>query len=110
MARRFNVFRAQRLPDCLPRPSKNRAMGPKRPKGRNSRAETMASEGPSIPKTDEQAFELDRVWLRFRDPSVEHVFEHDTLRQSINFIRAYLIAGTCLYILFGILDSVVGGA
>ncbi len=61
-------------------------------------------------KTDEHPFELDRVWLRFRDTNVETTFLRDTLRQSINFIRAYLIAGTCLYMLFGILDSVVGGA
>ena len=58
---------------------------------------------------DEESFELDRISLRFRDPQTESVFEQDTLQRSINFVRAYLIAGTCLYVLFGILDSVVGG-
>ena len=57
----------------------------------------------------EQPFELDPVWLRFRDPAVESVFLSDTLRSSINFIRAYLVAGTCLYMAFGFLDYVVGG-
>ena len=64
----------------------------------------------SSPKGEDQGFELDRVWLRFRDPAVEAVFVSDMLRSSINFIRAYLIAGTCLYISFGFLDYVVGGA
>src|SRR5690349_13820366 len=58
----------------------------------------------------EDGFELDRIWLRFRDPAVESVFISDMLRTSINFIRAYLIAGTCLYISFGFLDYVVGGS
>ena len=70
----------------------------------------MASRGQSRLRTDEQRFDFDRIWLRFRDSNVETTFLHDTLHQSINFIRAYLIAGTCLYMLFGILDSVVGGA
>jgi signal transduction histidine kinase len=61
-------------------------------------------------KAEEQNFELDRLRLRFRDPEVEHVFLRDTLIQSINFIRAYLIAGIGLYIAFGVLDAVVGGA
>jgi signal transduction histidine kinase len=70
----------------------------------------MTSDESKTPKTDEQLFELDRVWLRFRDPAVENKFLDDTLRQSVNFVRAYLVAGTCLYVLFAILDSVVGGA
>src|SRR5262245_56092540 len=61
------------------------------------------------PKSEDQGFELDRVRLRFRDPAVEAVFLSDTLRSSINFIRAYLIAGTGLYMCFGLLDYVVGG-
>jgi signal transduction histidine kinase len=60
-------------------------------------------------KSEELPFELDRVWLRFRDPAVESVFLDDTLRYSINFIRAYLVGATGLYALFGILDYVVGG-
>jgi signal transduction histidine kinase len=69
----------------------------------------MSSANATRPKSEDQGFELDRVWLRFRDPTVEAVFLSDTLRYSINFIRAYLIAGTCLYISFGFLDYVVGG-
>ena len=60
-------------------------------------------------KTDEPRFELDRMRLRFRDSSEERMFQCDTLRQSIHFIRAYLIAGTLLYVAFGVLDSVLGG-
>ena len=62
------------------------------------------------PKSEDHGFELDRVWLRFRDPTAESVFLSDMLRSSINFIRAYMVAGTCLYISFGFLDYVVGGA
>ena len=69
----------------------------------------MSSPDPNRLATEEQSFELDRIWLRFRDPAVETVFLRDTLVTSINFIRAYLIAGTCLYMSFGILDIVVGG-
>ena len=47
--------------------------------------------------------------LRFRDPVVERMFQSDTLRQSIVFVRAYLVAGSLLYVAFGVLDSVVGG-
>ncbi len=70
----------------------------------------MSSPTAARQKSEELAFELDRVWLRFRDPAIESVFLSDMLRSSINFIRAYLIAGTCLYISFGFLDYVVGGA
>jgi two-component system cell cycle sensor histidine kinase PleC len=59
-------------------------------------------------KKEEQTFELDRIRLRFKDPAVERTFLDHTLRASINFIRAYLVAGTGLYMLFGILDVVVG--
>jgi len=90
------------LQDSLPAPDKT-------PHCRNLRLDNDFG-GKSRLKTDEHPFELDRVWLRFRDTNVETTFLRDTLRQSINFIRAYLIAGTCLYMLFGILDSVVGGA
>ena len=69
----------------------------------------MSSPTTAPQKSEELAFELDRVWLRFRDPAIETVFLSDTLRSSINFIRAYLVAGTCLYISFGFLDYFVGG-
>lgn len=70
----------------------------------------MSSPEPKQSKRDEPGFELNRIWLRFRDPAVERIFLDDTIRRSINFIRAYLIAAVCLYASFGILDSVVGGA
>lgn len=63
----------------------------------------------SLFETTEQSFALDRVRLRFRDREVEARFERESLVQSINFIRIYLIAATGLYVLFGILDTVTGG-
>ena len=60
-----------------------------------------------VPEIELQAFELDRVWLRFRDPAVEAAFLGDTVRSSINTIRAYFLAGTALYALFALLDLVV---
>jgi two-component system cell cycle sensor histidine kinase PleC len=62
----------------------------------------------SKPKSEELAF--DRVWLRFRDPQTESNFTRHALADSMVFIRIYLIAGTGLYALFGILDQRVGGA
>ena len=59
------------------------------------------------PEIEPQSFELDRVWLRFRDPAVEAVFLEETVRSSINAIRAYFLAGTALYALFALLDLVV---
>jgi len=53
------------------------------------------------------SFELDPVWLRFCDPDVEAVFLDQTVRNSINTIRAYFITGTALYALFAILDLIV---
>src|SRR5258706_10876041 len=61
-------------------------------------------------KTDERQFDLNRLTLRFRDSAVERLFQSEQLRESINFIRAYLVAGTFLYAAFGILDVVVGGS
>jgi len=59
------------------------------------------------PEIEPQSFELDRVWLRFRDPAVEAVFLSETVRSSINAIRGYFLAGTALYALFALLDLVV---
>jgi signal transduction histidine kinase len=59
------------------------------------------------PEVKLPSFDLDRVWLRFRDPEVEATFLNETVRKSINTIRAYFIAGTALYALFAILDLVV---
>jgi len=63
----------------------------------------------SSPQIDEQSFDLQGIWLRFRDPYVEKVFTREIFAQSINFIRAYLLAGMGLYIVFGFLDALVGG-
>jgi two-component system, cell cycle sensor histidine kinase PleC len=63
----------------------------------------------SSPQIDEQSFELQGLWLRFRDSYVEKVFTREIFAQSINFIRAYLLAGISLYIVFGFLDTLVGG-
>jgi len=54
-------------------------------------------------------FALDPLRLRFRDPETERDFVHETVHQSLNYIRAYLVAGFGLYGLFGILDVAVGG-
>ena len=58
------------------------------------------------PNKDEPTYELDPIRLRFRDPAIERAFLEITLRESIMFIRAYLIAGASLYALFAILDYV----
>jgi two-component system, cell cycle sensor histidine kinase PleC len=54
-------------------------------------------------------FELDHFRLQFRDSLAEKIFQIDTLAQSINLIRVYLVAGALLYVAFGILDVVLGG-
>ncbi len=54
-------------------------------------------------------FELDRIWLRFRDAAVERVFERVALQQSTVVIRIYIWAGVLLYFAFGALDWMVGG-
>jgi signal transduction histidine kinase len=59
--------------------------------------------------TDEPQFDLDPLTLRFRDAAKEAAFQSETVRTSIHFIRAYFIAGTLLYVAFGVLDMVVGG-
>jgi two-component system cell cycle sensor histidine kinase PleC len=60
-------------------------------------------------EVDEQSFELLHTRLSFRDPGVERRFSEETFSRSINLIRAYLIAGTMLYVTYGILDRIVGG-
>src|SRR5690349_5855916 len=54
-------------------------------------------------------FELDHYRLQFRDERAERLFQADTLEQSVYFIRVYLIAGTVLYIAFGLLDVMLSG-
>jgi signal transduction histidine kinase len=54
-------------------------------------------------------FELDRLRLEFVDEEQEKTFSREAMVDSIGFIRAYFVAGTVLYMAFGILDAVVGG-
>ena len=55
------------------------------------------------------AYALDPFLLRFRNTTLENAFSYETFTHSLGFIRAYLIAGTLLYISFGFLDRVAGG-
>ena len=57
----------------------------------------------------DHSFQMERLWLRFRDPDVEEVFTRTTFLESLIFIRAYLLAGTGLFICFGLLDLIAGG-
>jgi len=57
----------------------------------------------------EQDYRFDPLRLRFRNPAFEQKFIRETLAASLNFVRSYLIAGTGLYICFGLLDWFVGG-
>jgi signal transduction histidine kinase len=50
-----------------------------------------------------------RLWLRFLDPETERRFARRALRESMVFIRTYLLAGIALYMAFGFLDSQLGG-
>ncbi len=56
------------------------------------------------------ALAFSRVWLRFFDPETERRFARRALLDSMLFIRVYLLAGTALYMLFGLLDARVSGA
>ena len=55
------------------------------------------------------ALAYSRVWLRFADPETERHFARRALIDSMIFIRIYMLAGTALYILFGLLDAQVSG-
>ncbi len=66
------------------------------------------SEDNSIVMKDELAFS--RLWLRFRNRETERDFAGRTMADSMVFIRIYLLAGTALYGLFGLLDLRVGGS
>jgi signal transduction histidine kinase len=56
---------------------------------------------------DELAYS--RLWLRFLDPETERCFARRALRESMVFIRTYILAGIALYMAFGMLDSRLGG-
>ena len=70
----------------------------------------MARENDQFSAGEEARFALNPVLLCFRQREVERNFVNETLANSINFVRIYLIAGTTLYALFGLLDWTVGGA
>ena len=57
----------------------------------------------------EPNYDLNIVWLRFRDRAVERVFQRETLENSLGVVRAYVTAGVLLYFAFGVLDCIVGG-
>jgi len=58
----------------------------------------------------DQAFAIDRVRLRFRDPQTERQYLSESLNEARTLIRTYLVAAALLYLMFGILDYVVGGS
>jgi hypothetical protein len=58
----------------------------------------------------EQDYRFDHLRMRFRNRAVEQTFVRETLAQSLNFVRAYFVAGTGLYLCFGALDWLVGGS
>jgi two-component system, cell cycle sensor histidine kinase PleC len=63
---------------------------------------------PQSPVSTAPEYELDKVRLVFADAELERRFTREALISSIGFIRAYLIAGIGLYMVFGILDALVG--
>jgi len=62
-----------------------------------------------INKTADARFDLDRVWLTFKDAKVERGFAARSFASSIHFVRFYLLAAILLYSGFGVLDLLVGG-
>jgi signal transduction histidine kinase len=62
-----------------------------------------------IKRSNEAMFDLDRVWLTFKDPQVERDFAARSFASSIQFVRFYLLAAVMLYSGFGLLDLLVGG-
>jgi len=58
----------------------------------------------------DQTFAIDRVRLRFRDPQTERQYLSESLNEARTLIRTYLVAAALLYLMFGILDYVVGGS
>jgi two-component system cell cycle sensor histidine kinase PleC len=57
----------------------------------------------------EQRFQLNKVFMTFRDPEVEREFSHNSLKDALGVVRIYVIAGIFLYAVFGILDWIDGG-
>lgn len=69
----------------------------------------MGPPAPSQTATPFSEYDLDRIWLLFRNPQTELTFEREMLQSSIGTIRIYVFAGTVLYASFGLLDWLVGG-
>ena len=61
-------------------------------------------------RPNDSGYDFDRLRLRFRDDAIETRYRVESLNESRSLIRTYLIAAALLYLTFGILDSVVGGA
>ena len=53
------------------------------------------------------SYDLDPVWLQFKDAAVERRFNIDHLSQALPILRASLLGATVTYASFGILDSSV---
>ena len=68
----------------------------------------MTASPPQNPVAAGPEYELDRVRLVFVDADLERRFTREALISSIGFIRAYLVAGIGLYMVFGVLDALVG--
>jgi two-component system cell cycle sensor histidine kinase PleC len=69
----------------------------------------MGSHALTQPVSSPRDYDLDTIWLRFRDRDTERMFEREMLQSSIAIIRTYVFAGTALYMAFGLLDWLVGG-
>jgi signal transduction histidine kinase len=63
----------------------------------------------NISKLLEGEFGLDPVRLRFHDSALEKSYRADMLREARFIICIYLVAAAFLYLVFGVLDRVVGG-
>ncbi|HEX3429821.1 MAG TPA: HAMP domain-containing sensor histidine kinase [Rhizomicrobium sp.] len=69
----------------------------------------MGSPDPNQIVSSSPDYDLDKIWLRFRDPRTERMFEREMMQTSLGIIRTYVFAGAALYIAFGLLDWLVGG-
>lgn len=54
-------------------------------------------------------FQLDWLRLQFIDDEQERVFVRTALMDALGFIRIYILGGAAMYVVFGILDHLVGG-
>jgi len=59
--------------------------------------------------TADHGYEVDKLRLRFRDAAVEARYRIESINESRQLIRTYLIAAALLYLTFGVLDAEVGG-